>query len=320
MQHRTSPSVRAREAAQLSIAADELLIGGDLAAARAACLDALERAPRHFELLRRVAEIDAAAGGRAEAALAMLVEARGHEGARLGTLPGELLVETGDVEAAIASLERTGDTEPAPSMAARALEIAARLVRDPIEACVWLDRALARAPRATGARWARIARRLELGALDDALADVQHLEAMARGSRARHRVWVRAGRLWQAAGLGARAGTLFEQALRYLPDDPSAMGGLGAALVHEGRAARGAAVLARAVEEAEARHEPASSLRLELGRALAEGLDDLPTAISHLAFHPGGGPGSTAGPRARGTFPCAARRSRRSDALLRPPA
>jgi len=284
------PSVRAREAAALAADADEAMLGADLPTARAACLDAIERAPRHFELLRRVAEIDAAAGGRAEAALAMLVEARGHEGARLGTLPGELLVETGDIEAAIASLERTGDTDPAPALAARAFEIAARLVRDPQEAAAWLDRAIAKSPRSVSARWARVARRLELGALDDALADVEHVEAMARGVRARHRVWARAGRLWQDAGLGSRAGALFERALRYQPDDPRAMGGLGAALVKEGRTARGVAVLARALESAEARREPTAWLRLELGRSLAEALDDLPTAVSHVAAIPAEAP------------------------------
>jgi tetratricopeptide (TPR) repeat protein len=277
------PAVLAREAASLAVEGDEAMLGGDLAAARAACLEALERAPRHFELLRRVAEVDATAGGRAEAALAMLVEARLHEGARLGTLPGELLAETGDTEAAIASLERTGDADPAPALAARAFEIAARLVRDPQEAARWLDRAIAKSPRATGPRWARIARRLELGSLDDAMADVEHLEAMAGGVRARHAVWVRAGRLWQAAGLGSRAASLFERALRYLPDDPRAMGGLGSALVHEGRAARGIAVLGQALEAAEARREPTSSLRLELGVSLAEALDDLPTAIAHVS-------------------------------------
>jgi tetratricopeptide (TPR) repeat protein len=292
-----APSVRAREAALLASEADESMLGGDLARAREACLDALERAPRHFELLRRVAEVDAVTGGRAEAALAMLVEARGQDGARLGTLPGELLAATGDSDAAIASLERTGDTEPAPALAARAFEIAARLVRDPQEASAWLDRAVAKSPRSTSPRWARVARRLELGALDDALADVEHLEAMARGVRARHRVWVRAGQLWQAAGLGSRAGALFERALRYLPDDPRAMGGLGAALVKEGRAARGVAVLARALETAEAQHEPAAWLRLELGKALAEALEDLPTAISHLSVIPADAPEA---PLARG--------------------
>ncbi len=277
------PAVLAREAASLAAEGDEAMLGGDLAAARAAYLEALERAPRHFELLRRVAEVDAAAGGRAEAALAMLVESRLGEGARLGTLPGELLAETGDTEAAIASLERTGDADAAPALAARAFELAASLVRDPQEAARWLDRAIAKSPRATTPRWARIARRLELGSLDDAMADVEHLEAMARGVRARHGVWVRAGRLWQAAGLGSRAAALFERALRYLPDDPRAMGGLGSALVHEGRAPRGIAVLGRALEAAEARHEPTSSLRLSLGVSLAEALDDLPTAIAHVS-------------------------------------
>lgn len=283
-------SLRAREAALLVADADEAVLGGDLGTARAACLDALERAPRHAELLRRIAEMDAVAGGRAEAALAVLVEARGQEGARFGTLPGELLAETGDVDAAIASLERTGDSEPAPALAARAFEIAARLARDPQDASSWLDRALARSPRSTSARWARVARRLELRRLEDALADVEHLEAMARGGRARHRVWIAAGELWHAAGLASHAGAVFERALRYLPDDPRAMTGLGVSLVSEGRADRGVALLARALDVAEARHEATSPLRIELGRALAESLDDLPTAIAHVSAVPADAP------------------------------
>ncbi len=290
-------SVRAREAALLAADADEAMLRGDLGSARATCLDALERAPRHVELLRRIAEMDASAGGRAEAALAMLAEARGHDGARLGTLPGELLGETGDVDAAIASLERTGDSEPAPALAARAFELAARLARDPQDASVWLDRAVARSPRSASPRWARVARRLELGRLEDALGDVEHLEAMARGGRARHRVWIAAGELWQAAGLGSRAGAVFERALRYLPDDARAMTGLGISLVQEGLAARGVALLARALEVAEARHEPTSRVRIELGRALAESLDDLPTAIAHVSAIPADAPD---GPLARG--------------------
>lgn len=290
-------AVVARESAWLLVEADEAMLEGDLSAARAACVDALERAPRHPEILRRIAEIDARVGGRAEAALGMLSEARGQSGARLGTLPGELLAETGDTDAAIASLERAGETEAAPALAARAFELAAGLARDPQDAAQWLDRAVARSPRATGPRWSRAARRLELGRLDDALADVEHLEAAARGGPARHRVWMRAGELWQEAGLGGRAGALFERALRFVPDEPRALTGLGVALVQEGKGARGAAILARALEIAEARREPASGVQLALARALAEALFDLPTAIAHASAIAADAP---EGPAARG--------------------
>ena len=283
-------ALRAREIAMLLRDADDVLVRGDEAAARDLYVDALERAPRHPEIARRIVDLDARAGGRAEAALATLVEARfpgGTSGeARFGTLPGELLVETGDLEAALASLERAGETERAPALAARAYEIAARAARDPEDAARWLDRALARSPRSTSARWARVTRRLELRRLEDALADVEHLEAQARGGRAKHTVWLRAGRAWHAAGLSSRAGTLFERALRFVPDEPRALAGLGVAMVGEGRAARGVAVLERALEVAAARAEATSPILLELGRALAEKLDDLPTAVSRVSAIP----------------------------------
>jgi hypothetical protein len=283
-------ALRAREVAMLLREADDALVGGDEAAARGLYVDAMERAPRHPEVARRIVDLDARAGGRAEAALAMLVEARfpGAVGAdaRFATLPGELLIETGDTEAALASLERAGDTDPAPALAARAYELAARVARDPEDAARWLDRALARSPRSTAARWMRVTRRLELGRLEDALADAEQLEAQARGGLAKHAVWLRAGRAWHAAGLSAHAGVLFERALRFVPDEPRALAGLGVALVGDGREARGVAVLERALEVAAARGEATSGILLDLGRALAEKLDDLPTAVSRVAAIP----------------------------------
>jgi hypothetical protein len=283
-------ALRAREVAMLLREADDALVGGDEAAARGLYVDAMERAPRHPEVARRIVDLDARAGGRAEAALAMLVEARfpgtATGDARFATLPGELLIETGDTEAALASLERAGDTDPAPALAARAYELAARVARDPEDAARWLDRALARSPRSTSARWLRVNRRLELGRLEDALADAEQLEAQARGGLAKHAVWLRAGRAWHAAGLSAHAGVLFERALRFVPDEPRALAGLGVALVGDGREARGVAVLERALEVAAARGEATSGILLDLGRALAEKLDDLPTAVSRVAAIP----------------------------------
>ena len=251
-------AVRAREIAAMLREGDDALVGGEQERARALYLGVLDRAPRHGEIARRILEIDARTPGRAEAALATLAEARQAAGsgaasdAHFGTIPGELLAEIGDVDAALASFERAGLTDLAPAIAARAFELAARIVADPEEASRWLDRAIARAPRSATCRWLRISRRLELGRLEDALADVQHLEAQARGGRAKHAVWLRAGRAWQSAGLGVRAVVLFERALRYAPDEPKALAGLGATLVAAGRAARGVAVLARAIELAEA--------------------------------------------------------------------
>jgi cellulose synthase operon protein C len=279
-------ALRARELAMLLREADDRLVAGDLTAARALCVDAMGRAPRHPEIARRIVEIDAREGGRAEAALAMLVEARFEGEARFGTTPGELLLEVGDLEAALASLEHAGETEPAPALAGRAFELAASAVRDPDEAARWLDHAVARAPRSTSARWLRVSKRVTLGRLEDAIADVEHLEAMARSGKAKHRVWLRAGGVWHAAGLATHAGALFERALRFVPDEPRALAGLGVALVGQGREARGVAVLARALEVAEARGEPTSAIRLDLASALADRLDDRSTAVAHVAAIP----------------------------------
>ncbi len=230
-------------------------------------------------------QIDAVTPGRAEAALATFADATQSGGdARFGTTPGELLAHIGDVDAALASLERAGDVEPTGPLAARAFEMAARLTHDAEEASRWLDRALARAPRSANARWLRIRRRIELGRVEDALADVEHLDAQAHGSRAKYAVWLNAGHIWRGAGLGPRAGEIFERALRHAPDDVSALAGLGAALLGEGHRERGVALLTRAAQLASERATlPDASVIIDLARALAEHLDDLPAAIARAA-------------------------------------
>ncbi|HEX3346069.1 MAG TPA: hypothetical protein VHS09_15905, partial [Polyangiaceae bacterium] len=85
-------------------------------------------------------------------------------------------------------------------------------------------------------------------------------------------------------------GELFERALRFVPDEPRALAGLGAALVGDGREARGVAVLERALALAEERSEPTARVELDLARALAEKLDDLPTAVSRVAPIPADAP------------------------------
>jgi tetratricopeptide (TPR) repeat protein len=291
----TEEALRAREIAGIVREGDDAMVRGDLVRARGIYVEALARAPRHGEIARRILEIDARTPGRAHAALATLAEARDvGETVRFGTIPGELLAEVDDVDAALASLERAGDTEPAPALAAAAFEIAASITRDAEDASRWLDKAVARAPYSPVARWSRVRRRLELRRVEDALADVEHLDALARDNRAKLTVWLRAGQAWQSAGLGAWAGAIFERALRYAPDEPQALAGLGTALVGEGREARGVALLAHAIELAEARDVPSSqgdsagvsAMLLELARALAERLDDLSTAVARIAAIP----------------------------------
>ncbi len=283
-------ALRAREIATMLAPGDEALLQGDLAAARTHYLEVMERAPRHAEVAARLVDIDARMPARAEAALATLVESKSGEGG--GIVAGELLTQVGDTDAALASFERAGEAERAPALAARAFELAARGSRDVEAAARWLDRALARSPRSIQARWARVEARLALGRLEDALADVEHLEALARGPRAKYAVWLRAGTAWQAAGLGVHTGAIFERALRYAPDEPDALVGLGGALVGEGREARGVAILDRALEIARARGEPDAPILLALAQALADRLDDLPTAIAHVSAIPASAPES----------------------------
>ncbi|HEX4445770.1 MAG TPA: tetratricopeptide repeat protein, partial [Polyangiaceae bacterium] len=172
----TEDALRAREVAALLITADQALSQGDTESARTQYIDALERAPRHAEIASRVVDIDARMPSRAEAALATLVESRaraeGAGGIAVGLVAGQLLTQVGDVDAAVASFERAGETETAPALSGRAFELAARASRDVEAAARWLDRALARAPRSTRARWHRVDARLALGRLEDALADV----------------------------------------------------------------------------------------------------------------------------------------------------
>ncbi|HXX68268.1 MAG TPA: hypothetical protein VEK07_13850 [Polyangiaceae bacterium] len=278
-------TLRAREAAALSSEADDALVAGDLTGARAAYLTALERAPRHPEITRRVIEIDAWTSGRAEAALAMLAEVTPPNAGPLEIVRGELLRETGDVEGSVLSFENAGEREPAPAVAALAYERAARWTLDPERARQSLDRALARAPRATPARWARVRAHLAAGRVREAFADVEHLDAMAGGAAAKSAVWMCAGRTWQALGLHGGARTLFERALRFVPDDPHALAGLAGALLSEGSATRSVSLLTRALSMASNR-DSSSAIGLDLARALAEHLHDLPAAIARATAIP----------------------------------
>ncbi len=286
----TADATRAIEAATITREADEARLAGQLERARALDLAALERAPRHPEICRRIAEIDAHVGGRAEAALLTLREASRDPDGRASVLAGELSAESGDVRGAIAAFARAGEQEEAPLLAANAYARAAELTTDPLDALIWLDLAIARAPDAAPLRWGRVARRLSSGRLEDALGDVEHLEALAAGARDKYAVWRRAGDAWQAAGVAAESLPLYERALRYAPDDPSGLAGLGAALVAEGRAARGAALLARAVDLADAAQQPVHAMLLDLARALADALGDRPAAVARVRAIPNHAP------------------------------
>jgi tetratricopeptide (TPR) repeat protein len=276
------------EAASLTREADDARMARDLDLARQLDLAAFERAPRHPEIARRIAEVDAVIGGRAETASATLREMA--TPVHLGLLGGDLMNEAGDRAGAIAALLRAGERDPSHVIGALAYARAAELALDPHDALGWLDAAIARAPRLAELRWERARRRLTAGRLGDARADFQELEALAQGARDRHDVLRRAGDAYRAAGLGGDAALLYERALLYRPDDPEALAGLGAALAAEGRAARGAAILAHAIELAETRGIETAWMHLELGRVLGERLGDRPAAVARLRAVPDDAP------------------------------
>jgi tetratricopeptide (TPR) repeat protein len=283
----TQAARRAQELAVMLRGADDLLVAGDLNRARAAYMEALERAPRHPEIVQRVADIDARMSGREEAVLALMSETAEPSGScPFGITRSELLARIGQTDDALASFGRAATAEPAPALAARLCELAAAHAQSPEDAEAWLDRALATCPGIATARWARAQSRLLLGRTADALSDVQHLDAVSHGDQSRYDVWVHAGKAWQAAGLQAQAVGLFERALLHVPDDPEALGGLGTALVESGAAARGTSLLARAIELALDKRKPAGAFLLDLARALADRLGDLPTAIARVSAVP----------------------------------
>lgn len=274
----SAAGVTAREAGELLLRADDALVAGDLDHARRELLAALERAPRQLDASRRLAEIDAHAGGRAEAALATLRDAGAD--AKDGLLRAALAREAGDDHAAIAAFTAWASREPAPWVAALALARAAEISPVPDDALRWLDEAIAIAPTLANLRWVRAERRLAAGLVADGVSDLEHLEAMAQGAREKHESARRAASLLARTGLPAEATRFLERALRFDPEDPVALAGLGVALASAGRPARGAALLARAIDEAEARREPTDRMLLDLAALLADALSDLPSAIA----------------------------------------
>jgi cellulose synthase operon protein C len=277
-------AVRAWETADNLASADDALASADLEQARRATLVALDRAPRQGESSRRLAEIDAHHGGRAEAALGTLRDSADADGDAL--LRGDLLLETGDTSGAVAAWTTWASVEPSPWVAALAFAKAARATDDGEQALAWLDSAVAAAPTVPHLRWLRAGRRLEGGRVAEGIADLEHLEAMAVGARDKHESARRAAQLLARAGLSAESTRFLERALRFDPADPIALAGLGVALSAAGRPARGAALLSRAIDEATARREPVGSMLLDLARILGGALEDLPSAIARARTVP----------------------------------
>lgn len=277
----TTPGVvRELELALLIADADQALVEGRIDDAREAYLGALERAPRHPELVRLIAEIDAQVGARAEAALGLLIESLPAHHA--GLVGAELLAATGDMAAAREAVRHAMRDEPFAPLAALALRRLAELDSDPVERRAALDAAVARAPGLAPVRFARFEARLRSGDVEGAIADAEHLEAAARGPRARHDVCRRAARRVLEHGYVTEAGRLFERALRYLPDDPATTAGLARSFLEAGKTERALVLLERAIALGERRGQPDPDALLDLARVLAEHARDLPQAIARV--------------------------------------
>jgi len=273
-------ALREIELALLVGEADDRLASGDVEGARAGYVLALERGPRHPEVIRMIAEIDARIGGRGEAALGLLVESV--EAERAGLVGAELLAAVGDLGGAREALRAALRDEPFAPLAALAWCRLAALENSAPERRAALDIAVARAPGLPEARWARFAARLAQGDVTGALADAEHLEAAYSGAKARHDACRRAARALLDEGYVKDAGRLFERALRYAPDDAAATAGLARALMLAGKKDRAVALLERAIELGERRGSPDADALVDLGCLLADHLSDLPQAIARV--------------------------------------
>ncbi|MBN2193168.1 MAG: hypothetical protein JW751_10165 [Polyangiaceae bacterium] len=269
---------RALELAGLVTLADDALVEGRPDAARAAYMEALERAPRHPEISRIVAEIDLAHVGRSESALGLLVDAEA--ALHAGWVAAELLAAVGDREGARAALAEAIARESYGPVAARFGMRLAELADDARARMTALDEAVARAPAVAAVRWARIEARLHAADVLGAISDGEHLEAAARGARVRHAACRRLAAALMDAGYVRQAGQWFERALRYVGDDPFATAGLGRSMVAAGRAARAVALLERAIELGAATGESDPDAALDLALLLANEYRDLPAAIA----------------------------------------
>ncbi len=271
---------QALELALLAVEPDEDLARGDVDAARNGYVAALEQAPRHPAIAGLIAEIDACAGGRDEAALGLLVEAVDPIDA--GVVAARLLAATGDVDGAREAVRRAATQERFAPVAALHLRWLAEIEPQAPGRVAALDEAIARAPALACVRWARFDERTRRGDVAGALADAEHLEAGSTGYRARHAACARAARGLLDAGFAREAGRWFERALRYLPDDAAATAGFARTLIEVGKPERAFALLERAVALAARAGGSDADALVDLARLLASDLRDLPQAISRV--------------------------------------
>lgn len=280
-------SVAALELANLASGADESLVAGRVDEARAGYMTALEKAPRHPELCHVIAAIDKDYAERCEAALGLLVEALA--ATDFGCVGAELLAQTGDVEGAMLAIEKQARTEPYPPLAALLWLRASQLVGDSTQQLRALDQALAVCPSSLPTRWARFHARVQLGDLNGAVADAEHVEAACVGAASKHQAILTAAREMRAVGFVQPARRLFERALRYVPKDVEATLGLARCFAAEGNARRALLLLQRCAELVDEQSELYGVAQLELAEQLANGSRDLPQAIARARRVAGAG-------------------------------
>jgi hypothetical protein len=278
--------LRAVQLARIAQYADDALARGDHSGAREAYLLALEAAPRHPDLVLRVAELDMIERNSPESALAFVVEAL--PAVDGGLVAAMLLHDAGETQAAAEAARRAAEREPFGPLAALLLCVAAGFTESTTQRLALFDEAAARAPAGHGVRSRRARAYLEAGQSEPAVADLGHLEAAARGAARKFEVCMQAGRLFLDARIPHHAKRFFERGLRYMPRSADASAGLARAFLQMGEGARGAALLARAVSLASAQPEPQPTLQLELASCLAEHASDLPSAIAHARSVPFG--------------------------------
>jgi tetratricopeptide (TPR) repeat protein len=145
-----------------------------------------------------------------------------------------------------------------------------------------LNQAVACAPGLDRVRLRRLEERAFVGDVDGVLADAEHLEAAAKGSRARHDVLRRAAQVLLTRGYVRDAGKIFERALRYVPDDAESTAGLGRSFIEIGDFRRAIVLLERAIALGSRSGRPKAPALIDLARVLAEEMGDLPQAIARV--------------------------------------
>lgn len=273
-------AARALDLAQSVQGADDDLARGETERARSGYLAALERAPRHPEIVRTIAQIDARIDGRIEAAVGLLVESLA--ATQAGMIGAELLAKTGDLTGARQAVENALRHEVFAPLAAICWLRLSELEREAPARFAALDRAVSESPGLRAPRWARFVQRVDRGDVDGALSDAEHLEAAARGARARHQICREVGRRFLEAGFLQQAGRVFERALRYVPDDAAATAGLARSLAEAGRTQRALSLLERAVALTERSGEADADALIDLAKLLADPGRDLPQAIARV--------------------------------------